>query len=112
MTIISSVTRERFETALFSLLKDIRREFNNNMASHLRLEVHVNGNPSRDLKIEFIIDDSQYGGQHRVAGADVDEVLVEHLRRRGWEMSKSANKRLTYSGDVTTLAPSSVHDDS
>lgn len=66
-------------------------------ATHVKFVVEISGRPTGPLKLEFKL---AYNYDSDVVGADLQSVLSEALRRRGWNAA-NAPLAISYAGDLS-----------
>lgn len=72
----------RFEQVVEHKVKAVRERMRNHDASEMYIEVRVTGRvQTGDLKITYCF--GEYSG--RVEGNELDKVIEEYMRRKGWD---------------------------
>jgi hypothetical protein len=73
------------EASVKNFTRELRQLFDERDLSHLRFDIEVNGRVQGDLKIEFKVTDSLYGGDAQTRGGNIQSVVDEFFRRKGWK---------------------------
>lgn len=80
------------------LTERLRNEFNARDLPDVMFSIDIRGRTTGDLKMEFVINAGQYGDV-RVKGFDPRKILLEMLRRKGFD-EVNTPLALTYGGDT------------
>lgn len=83
------------EASVKNFTRELRDLFNERDISHVCFDVEVRGRTHGELKIEFKVNDSLYGGASEAKGGAIQAVVDEFFRRKGWT-EQNAPVCLTY----------------
>lgn len=83
------------EASIKNFTRELREVFNEQNLSHVCFDVEVRGRTHGELKIEFKLNDSLYGGSSEAKGGRIQPVVDEFFRRKGW-VEQNAPLCLTY----------------
>lgn len=83
------------EASVKNFTRELRDLFNERDIGHICLDIEVRGRTHGELKIEFKVNDSPYGGSSEAKGGRIQPVVDEFFRRKGWT-NDNAPLCLTY----------------